>query len=283
MTGGYPVILDQIIEAKREDVAVYRSCLPLRELKGRAASIPPVRDFVGAVRRDGVGARKQKREEGGLLVKLGVKLIAEIKKASPSRGLICHGFNPRQIALLYQEAGASAISVLTDVRFFLGHPGYLRSVKGVTCLPLLRKDFIIDEYQIYQSRHLGADAVLLIASILDQNQLVDYLGLVKELGMAALVEVHTPDELFRVLETEALLVGINNRNLHTFQVDLGVTHELISAVSKERVVVSESGIRTPEDVARLGKAGVDAVLVGEALIGARDIKAAVVKLMSLCP
>ena len=172
--------------------------------------------------------------------------------------------------------------MLTDERFFQGHPDYLKSVKGVTSIPLLRKDFIIDAYQIYQSRFLGADAVLLITAILEQQQLVEYIGLVKELGMAALVEVHTSDELCRVLETEALLVGINNRDLHTFQVDLGVTYQLISAVPKERVVVSESGIRSREDVVGLAEAGVDAVLVGEALVGAGNIRAAAAELLGTC-
>ena len=355
------MILERIVEAKREEVSTAKSRCPLSDLKMRIDA-PPARGFIGAVRRDdliqqnegvspdkpdkavGPAARisstcdfygrmrwdaverdetvKRKQERGarrsekghpvsftgqspgkkqgddgseslgtdsrmdagtcvGTGVVKGIKLIAEIKKASPSRGLICRAFNPRQIACLYQEAGASAISVLTDERFFQGHPDFLKVVKEVTSLPLLRKDFIIDEYQIYQSRLLGADAVLLIAAILGRQQLVEYICYVKELGMAALVEVHTHDELCRVLETEALLVGINNRNLHTFQVDLGVTYQLISAVPKERVVVSESGICSREDVIGLAEAGVDAVLVGEALMGAGDIRAAVAELLGV--
>jgi indole-3-glycerol phosphate synthase len=364
------MILERIVEAKREEVSTAKSRCPLSDLKMRIDA-PPARDFIGAVRRDdliqqnegvspdkpdkavGPAARissawgemrrdaaerdetvKRKQERGarrsekghpvsftgqspgkkqgddgseslgtdsrmdagtymgtgvgacagtymGTGVVKGITLIAEIKKASPSRGLICRDFNPRQIACLYQEAGASAISVLTDERFFQGHPDFLKVVKEVTSLPLLRKDFIIDEYQIYQSRLLGADAVLLIAAILGRQQLVEYICYVKELGMAALVEVHTHDELCRVLETEALLVGINNRNLHTFQVDLGVTYQLISAVPKERVVVSESGICSREDVIGLAEAGVDAVLVGEALMGAGDIRAAVAELLGV--
>lgn len=345
------MILERIVEAKREEVFTAKGCCPLSELKKRI-DVRPVRDFVGAVWRDervgqgeavgpaaGISSvcdflgemrlneavewdemMKRKQEQGARGLEIGdpvsftgqfpgkkrdrgdggseslgtdgsvnagtgvagIKLIAEIKKASPSRGLICRDFNPHQIARLYQEAEASAISVLTDERFFQGHPDYLKSVKGVTSIPLLRKDFIIDAYQIYQSRFLGADAVLLITAILEQQQLVEYIGLVKELGMAALVEVHTSDELCRVLETEALLVGINNRDLHTFQVDLGVTYQLISAVPKERVVVSESGIRSREDVVGLAEAGVDAVLVGEVLMGARDIRAAAAELLGTC-
>ena len=339
------MILERIVEAKREEVSATRSRCPLSELMERI-DMRPTRDFIGAVRRDervgqgeadgpaaqvsstcnflgemrrdGVverdetvkrkrrGARGSEMEhpvsftgqspgekrgnegaeslgtDSSVDAGTGIKLIAEIKKASPSRGLICRDFNPRQIAGLYQEAGASAISVLTDERFFQGHSELLKSVKEVTSLPLLRKDFIIDEYQIYQSRLLKADAVLLIAAILSQQQLLEYIGLVKELGMAALVEVHNSDELCRVLETEALLVGINNRNLHTFRVDLGVTYQLISSVPKERVVVSESGISSREDVVGLAKAGVDAVLVGEALMGAQDIRAATADLLGAC-
>jgi indole-3-glycerol phosphate synthase len=282
------MILERIIEAKREEVATAKSRCPLAQLKKRET--PPVRDFIAAVRRAGGPPRKRfngEREDTGASGRAGaeigeaagIRLIAEIKKASPSRGLICRDFNPPLIAGLYQEAGAGAISVLTDQRFFEGRPEFLKAVKEVTSIPLLRKDFIIDEYQIYQSRVLGADAVLLIAAILSRRQLADYISLVKGLGMAALVEVHTLEELCRVLETEALLLGINNRDLHTFQVDLGVTFRLISAAPKGRVVVSESGIRTAQDVACLARAGVDAVLVGEALTGARDIRAAAAELL----
>lgn len=260
------MILERIVEAKREEMSLCRSRLPLRELRGRIAGIPPVRDFLGAVQREGAV----------------VNLIAEIKRASPSRGLIRPDFNPRKIARIYEEAGAQAISVLTDEGFFRGHPEHLRHVRQVTRLPLLRKDFIIDDYQIYQSRLLGADAVLLIAALLEQSRLVDYLGLAGELGLAALVEVHTPDELYRVLETGAPLVGINNRDLHTFKTDLEVTFKLLPLVPEGTVVVSESGIHTQMDVARLARAGVDAVLVGEALMRARDIGAAVAELMGRC-
>lgn len=255
-------MLELILEAKREEVARLKSRFPLRELRAQAIDAPPARDFLQAVQREGPA----------------VRLIAELKKASPSRGLICRDFDLCLIARSYEEAGASAISVLTDERFFGGLPEYLSAVKGVTALPLLCKDFIISDLQLYRSRLLGADAVLLIAAILEPGQLFDYLALAQELEMAALVEVHTQLELSSALESGAALLGINNRDLHSFQVDLGVTLKLLPWVPEGRVVVSESGIRSQEDLQLLAEAGVDAVLVGEALTGAPDIKAAVLEL-----
>lgn len=283
------MFLERIVAAKQEEVAVYRNHISLSELKKQAAEMPPARDFLRTVKSErqnesakvdgerAVGSFRNSRLAAD--VGTGVKLIAEIKKASPSRGVLCREFNPCQIADIYQQAGASAISVVTDVRFFQGHPVDLSSVRKVTSLPLLRKDFIIDEYQIYQSRCLGADAVLLITALLGQRQLVEYIGLAEELGMAALVEVHTHDELSLVLETEAVLIGINNRDLHTFQVDLATTYRLISAIPQERVVVSESGIKSRDDVVELARVGVDAVLVGEALMRAKDIGALAAELI----
>lgn len=256
-------MLELIVEAKREEVARLKSCFPLSELQAGALDAPPARDFLQAVQRKGRA----------------VSLIAELKKASPSRDLICPDFDPCLIAGIYEEAGASAISVLTDERFFGGRPEYLSAVRGVTGLPLLCKDFIISDLQLYRARLLGADAVLLIAAILEQGQLFDYLALAEELGMAALVEVHTELELFRALESGAVLLGINNRDLYTFQVDLGVTLNLLPCVPEGRIVVSESGIKRRADVELLAEAGVDAVLVGEALAGAPEIRGAVLELM----
>jgi len=283
------MFLERIVAAKQEEVAVYRNHVSLSELKKQAAEMPPARDFLGAVRSErqaasaeGCGKRAAESLRNNNMaadVGTGVKLIAEIKKASPSRGVIRREFNPCQIADIYQQAGASAISVVTDEPFFQGHPDDMSSVRKVTSLPLLRKDFIIDEYQIYQSRCLGADAVLLITALLGQRQLMEYIGLAEELGMAALVEVHTHDELSLVLETEAVLIGINNRDLHTFQVDLATTYRLISAIPQERVVVSESGIKSRDDVVELARVGVDAVLVGEALMRAKDIGALAAELI----
>jgi len=257
------MFLERIVAHKREEVKNLRGLLPYAELKVEAAAAPPARDFLGAIKRNGPQ----------------VNLIAEIKKSSPSRGVIRTDFCPRDIARIYAEAGANAISVLTEERFFQGSPDYLREVREVTRIPLLRKDFIIDDYQIYQARVLGADAILLIAAILEQGQLEDYLDLAGELGLAALVEVHTGAELARVLQSGARIIGINNRNLHTFQTDPATTFALYPSIPSGRVVVSESGIRTPADMGRLAEIGVDAVLVGEVLMRAADIGLAVHKLM----
>lgn len=257
------MMLERILEVKREEVGYLKSCFPLSELQARVLDLPPSRDFLKRVRRRGQG----------------VKLIAELKKASPSRGTLCPDFDPCRIACSYEKAGASALSVLTDERFFGGLPEYLSAVKGVTGLPLLGKDFMISDSQIYRARLLGADAVLLITVLLEQNQLLDYLAIVQELGMAALVEVHTPLELSRALESGAPLLGINNRNLHSFQVDLSVTLNLLPEIPEGRTVVSESGIQRRADLELLAEVGVDAVLVGEALVSAPDPGAAVLELL----
>lgn len=259
------MILEEIAAVKREEVALLKGAVNLKELRQRALDAPPVRDFQAAV-----------RGEAGQ-----VKLIAEIKKASPTRGVLRQDFDPVAIARDYAMAGASAISVLTDERFFQGHPLDLSRVREVVDLPVLRKEFIIDPVQLYQSRLLGADAVLLIAAILDQCRLEECLELCRELGLAALVEVHTSDELFRVLETGAGLIGINNRDLHTFETNLETTLELLPLIPGERLVVSESGIRSHDDLARLGEAGVAAVLVGETLMRSWDIASGVRELLGV--
>ncbi|NPV26635.1 MAG: indole-3-glycerol phosphate synthase TrpC [Firmicutes bacterium] len=257
------MFLERIVAHKREEVARLQTCFPVKELKKRAADAPPTRDFYQAIQRDGPQ----------------VNLIAEIKKASPSRGVIRADFCPREIARTYDLAGAKAISVLTEEKFFLGHPKYLQQVKAVTPLPLLRKDFIIVPYQVYESRVLGADAILLIAAILEQSQLEECLGLAGELGLAVLVEVHTAAELTRVLATGAEIIGINNRNLDDFQTDLATTFSLAPSVPAGKVVVSESGIRTAAEIGWLAASGVHAVLVGETLMQAADIGQAVKRLI----
>ncbi len=195
-----------------------------------------------------------------------VAVIAEVKKASPSAGLIAKSFDPIKIAQNYESAGANAISVLTDRKFFQGKLQDLADVRHVVSVPLLRKDFILDEIQIAESAVNGADAILLIVAALEQSQLVDLLQATTAYRLDALVEVHAREELNRALEAGAKIVGINNRNLATFDVDLAVTEELCREVPDEIVLVSESGIRTPQDVARVRACGVDAVLVGEALM-----------------
>jgi indole-3-glycerol phosphate synthase len=240
--------LEEILAAKRDEVERLRP--RLAELERRAQARTDFRDFRGALQRG----------NGELAV------IAEVKKASPSAGVIAHLFNPIEIAEDYELNGANAISVLTDTKFFRGDQEHLTDVRSAVSLPLLRKDFLLDEIQIVESVASGADAVLLIVAALDQSQLVDLLKIAAEHKVGALVEVHAEDELHRALEATAKIIGINNRNLSTFEVDLAVTEKLCRQLPDDIVLVSESGIKTPNDVARVKACGVDAILVGEALM-----------------
>ncbi|MEK7846711.1 MAG: indole-3-glycerol phosphate synthase TrpC, partial [Nitrospinota bacterium] len=199
------------------------------------------------------------------------KIIAEIKRASPSKGIIKEDFNPLKIAEIYQENGASAISVLTDKPFFHGDIKYLQAVKSVISLPVLRKDFIIDRYQVFETRGYDADAFLLIAAILEKNQMEDYIHLGMEMGMHPLIEVHTEREIENVLSINTDLIGINNRDLNTFKVDIKTTERLIKYIPEGATVVSESGIEKRDDILYLQETGVDAFLIGEALIREQDI------------
>ena len=240
--------LEEILRAKREEIERLR---PRRDELHRAALLRnDIRGFASAL----------DRGEGKLA------LIAEVKKASPSAGVIVESFDPVAIAKNYARAGVEAISVLTDERFFQGHLDYLQSIREAVPQPLLRKDFILDPLQIMEAAVAGADAILLIVAALSQEQLIALLETASLYQLDALVEVHTLPELDRALETDARLVGINNRNLATFEVDLGVTERLSEQVPTEIVLVSESGIRTAEDLARIKACGVDAVLIGEALM-----------------
>jgi indole-3-glycerol phosphate synthase len=240
--------LDEIISAKRREVKQLRSRAAELERQGRART--DFRDFRSALQ----------QSDGRLAV------IAEIKKASPSAGIIAASFDPLEIAKNYQRDGANAISVLTDTKFFQGKLQDLADVRRVVSVPLLRKDFILDEIQIAESAVIGADAILLIVAALEQGQLVDLLHATATYRLDALVEVHARGELNRALDAGAKIIGINNRNLATFDVDLAVTEVLCREVPDEIVLVSESGIKTPQDVARVKACGVDAVLVGEALM-----------------
>jgi indole-3-glycerol phosphate synthase len=240
--------LEEILRTIRDEIARLQ---PHRaELDRQAQTRTRFRDFHKALQ----------REDGKLAV------IAEIKKASPSAGLIAQSFNPIQIAEDYELNGANAISVLTDRKFFSGDVKHLTDVRTVVSLPLLRKDFILDEIQIVESVARGADAILLIVAALDQSQLVDLLKVATERRLDVLVEVHVAEELNRALDAGAKIVGINNRNLATFDVDLSVTEQLCREVPDEIVLVSESGIKTTSDVARVKGCGADAILVGEALM-----------------
>lgn len=200
-----------------------------------------------------------------------VNLIAEIKKTSPSKGILRADFNPVKIAITYQSNGASAISVLTDERFFEGKLEYIKKVKEAVSLPVLRKDFIIDEYQIYETVASGADAMLLIADLLSKSELCGFYDLATSLGLDVLIEAHKEEDIEKALATEGSIIGINNRDLHTFRVDLSITQKLMRLVPANRIKVSESGIRSYEDVMFLKSLGVNAVLIGEAFMESADI------------
>jgi indole-3-glycerol phosphate synthase len=249
-----PSILDEIVAYKRRFVAQRKRRTPLEVLQGRAEGMPATKDFAGALRgRDTLA------------------IIAEIKRASPSKGVIRQDFDPEEIARAYEDNGAAAISVLTDEKYFQGSAADLMRVRKAVDVPVLCKDFVVDAYQIYEARAIGADAVLLIAAILDQEMIREYLQVAGGLDLDALVETHSRDELETVLRTNAQIIGINNRDLNTFNTDISTTIGLLPLIPKSRIVVSESGIHSRADVERLGKAGVNAVLVGEALMRKEDV------------
>lgn len=251
-------ILDKIVADKRREIAVAKAALAERELLPRVADAPPPRDFFAALAAPGP-----------------IKLIAEIKKASPSKGVIREDFDPVAIAQVYEAHGATCLSVLTDEPHFQGKLEYLTAVRAAVELPVLRKDFILDRYQLLEARAAGADAVLLIAECLDDCSLRSLHNAALELGLTPLVELYEPTNLERVLTAGAVLVGINNRNLHTFEVDLDHTLRMRAQIPADHVVVGESGIATREDALHLERGGVQAMLVGESLMRAADIGAAV--------
>jgi indole-3-glycerol phosphate synthase len=251
-------ILDQIVASKRREIEAARRQTPEGLLRERLTEAPPVRDFFTPLAAGGP-----------------IRLIAEIKKASPSQGVIRADFDPVAIARTYQRHGATCLSVLTDEPFFQGRLDYLREVRQAVDLPLLRKDFILDTHQLLEARLAGADAVLLIAECLDDCQLRKLFRETIDLGMTPLVELYEPQNLKRVFDAGATLIGVNNRDLKTFQTDLAHTIRLRARIPDECVVVGESGIRSRADVERLEAAGVDAMLVGESLMASPDIGAAV--------
>jgi len=248
-------MLDKIIAQKREEVEQRKKALPLTYLKECLAQQKPSLDFIPALKGDHI------------------RLIAEVKQASPSRGMLSPNINPTELAQTYAEGGATAISVLTEANYFKGSIDYLAAIRKAVELPLLRKDFIFDPYQVYESRVHGADALLLIAAILSQEQLEELLSLSHSLNLKCLVEVHDENEVERALLSEAEIIGINNRDLNTFIVDINTTRRLRPLIPQTRVVVSESGIRSRKDVEKLRKWGINAMLVGEALVTANDILA----------
>ena len=245
-------ILQTILARKAEEVAQRRAQRPLEELQAAVASAPPVRGFVRALQ--------------AAVANGDPAVIAEVKKASPSKGVIRPDFRPADIAVSYEFGGASCLSVLTDVDFFQGADTYLQQAREACTLPVLRKDFVIDAYQVYEARVLGADCILLIVAALDDTQLATLSELALSLGMDVLVEVHDIDELERALQVPAPMIGINNRNLRTFEVSLQTTLDMRNAVPKDRLLVTESGILGPQDVGLMRDAGINAFLVGEAFM-----------------
>ena len=249
-------ILEKILATKRSEIFDARTDVPLAEMRARAAAALPPRDFVGALR--------AKQAEGKPAV------IAEIKKASPSKGVIRPDFRPAEIAASYEKGGAACLSVLTDVEYFQGSPGYLMQARAACALPVLRKDFMIDPYQVYEARAMGADCILLIVAALELKAMQDLEALATELGMAVLVESHDAAELDAALQLKTPLMGINNRNLRTFEVSFDTTLDLLPKIDGERIVVTESGILAPADVARMRASSVNTFLVGEAFMRADD-------------
>jgi len=265
-------VLDQIVETKKAEVHHRRECVSVEELQARALQVDRPRNFYAAVTKQPL--RK-------------VNLIAEIKKASPSAGLIRPDFDPEDLAKTYTEAGADALSVLTDETYFQGSLDFIQRIKKISPLPVLRKDFIIDEYQVYESRAYGADAILLITEILTAGQIIDMLILASTLKMTSLIEVHSPESLLTVRRTVGFpherysQLGINNRDLHSQTVDIGTTLRLIDMLEEDmrEDLVSESGIKTAADIDKLSKAGVRAVLIGETFMRERDIAAKIEELL----
>lgn len=254
-------MLEKIIAKKREEVATHKAKKPLKALEEVIAEMPPTRDFSVALQRE-------------------IAIIAEIKRRSPSRGLMREDFDPANIALLYEKNGAAAVSVLTDEAFFGGCDSDVAIVKKTVNLPVLRKEFIISPYQIYETRAIGADAILLIASALGENRLREYREKAESLGLAALVEIHSLKELQAAISSDARIIGINNRDLRTFKTDIHVSLSLAPLIPKGIIAVSESGIETRHDIEALAEAGIHVFLIGGALVSSSDIGA---KLRELLP
>lgn len=255
-------ILKDIVQKKKEKILLAKQQLPEEDLKNKIQDLPPARPFIEAISKPRT-----------------ISLIAEIKKASPSQGVIRQDFNPVAIAATYQEIGVQAISVLTEEDYFMGSISYLNDVKAAVNLPILRKDFILEAYQVYESRYFGADAILLIADLLTKDKLTELMQIALRIGLDCLVEVHDQKELKKVLGLKSGLIGINNRNLHTLEVDFKITESLYPLVPKEKVVVVESGIRNYQDVLFLKILGVNAVLIGQVFMESEDIKKKVQEVM----
>ena len=254
--------LKEIVAKKKERIVLSKQQLGEEDLKLKLAALPPCRPF-----REAISKPRQ------------ISLIAEIKQSSPSRGLIRQNFNLQEISRSYQEAGVQAVSVLTEEDFFGGNPLYINEVKSIISGPVLRKDFILEGYQVYESRYLGADAILLIADLLTKDKLIELMRIAESLGLDYLVEVHDEKELKKVLSLKVPMIGINNRNLHTLEVDFKTTEKLFTLIPRDKVVVVESGIKNYQDVLFLKILGASGVLIGTAFMEAEDIKKKVEEVM----
>ena len=254
--------LKEIIQKKKEEVLLSKQSLPEEQLKVKISQLAPARPFLKAINKP-----------------RNISLIAEIKKSSPSRGVIRENFNHQEIAKIYQDCEVQAISVLTESNYFQGSLNYLNEVKGLTTVPILRKDFILEPYQVYESRFYGADAILLIADLLSKEKLSELIPLCDELDLDYILEVHNEKDLKKALSLKVPIIGINNRDLHTLEVDLKTTERLYTLIPKDKVVVVESGIKTHQDVLFLKILGVNAVLIGEAFMEAVDIRKKIEEVM----
>jgi len=255
-------VLKDIVAKKKEKIILAKQQLSEDELKVKVQSMAPTRPFIEAIAKPRT-----------------ISLIAEIKKASPSQGIIREQFNVQEIALAYKEAQVQAVSVLTEEDYFQGNISYINEIKGLIETPILRKDFILEPYQVYESRYFGADALLLIADLLTKEKIAELMGIADSLGLDYLVEVHTEKELKKILSMKVPLIGINNRDLHTLEVDFKTTEKLFTLIPKDKIVVVESGIKSSQDVLFLKILGVSAVLIGTAFMQAQDIKQKVEELM----
>lgn len=254
--------LNKIIQEKKDFVKSQKANLSEAQLQKKSQSVYPKRSFAKSINKPGK-----------------ISLIAEIKQASPSKGIIRKDFNPVDIALAYQDSGADALSVLTEEKYFKGKSAYLSQIKENTKLAVLRKDFIIDTYQIYESNLIASDAILLIAEILSEKELKEFVALASSLGLDCLVEVKNKNDLDKVLKTDAKIIGINNRNLHTFNVDLSTAEKLAPLIPKDKIIVVESGLSNYRQISALKDLGVNAVLIGETFLRAKDIRIKVKELM----
>ncbi|MFA6216572.1 MAG: indole-3-glycerol phosphate synthase TrpC [Candidatus Omnitrophota bacterium] len=254
--------LKEIVLKKKERLLLAKQALPEEAIKAALQGLAPVRGFMKAINKPHT-----------------ISLIAEIKKASPSRGVIRQDFDPAGIARIYKDAGAQALSVLTEEDFFQGSPSFIQEVKNAVDLPVLRKDFILEPYHVYESRLLGADAILLIADLLSKDSLAELLRIASEVGLECLVEAHTEKDLKKILSLKAPLIGINNRDLHTLEVDPKTIERLFIRAPKDKVVIAESGIKSASEVLFLKILGVKAVLIGQAFMEAGDIKQKVEEVM----